>query len=61
MSGPTLSAGDVVKLGPTALEKHYVLHVWADDTVQLRQCTTGKIRNVQARRCVLVSDKRVAS
>jgi len=45
--------GDVVKLGPTAVEKHYVLHVWGDGTVQVRQNTTGKVRNVQAARCVL--------
>jgi hypothetical protein len=47
--------GDVVKLGPKAVEKHYVLRVWGDGTVQVRQNTTGKVRNVQARRCVPVT------
>lgn len=46
--------GDYVRLGPTAVEKHYVLRVGGDGTVQLRQASTGQVRNVRADRCVVV-------
>lgn len=50
-----IERGDVVRLGKTAVEKHYVVNVWGDGTVQVRQDSTGKVRNVRANRCVLVS------
>lgn len=49
-----IRTGDWVKLGPTAHEKHYVLAVFGDGTVRVRQSSTGKVRNVQGRRCVVL-------
>lgn len=56
-----IRTGDWVKLGPTAHEKHYVLAVFGDGTVRVRQSSTGKVRNVQGRRCVVLarSDRRI--
>lgn len=45
--------GDVVKLGLKAREKQFVMNVWADNTLQVRQASTGKVRNVAAGRAIL--------
>lgn len=50
------AVGDTVKLGPTAREKHHVMHApKGSDYVTVRQWTTGKIRDVRVDRCVVVS------
>ena len=53
MSSQRLKVGDTVKLGPTAREKHYVLSSPQGDYVEVRQCSTGKVRVVRKDRCIV--------
>jgi DNA-binding beta-propeller fold protein YncE len=55
MNYTRLTVGDTVKLGHTAREKHYVLSPPQGDYVEVRQCSTGKVRVVRRDRCVVVS------
>lgn len=50
-----INVGDVVRLGPKARERHFVLAVFVDGSVRVRQCSTGKTRDVRADRCVIYS------
>ncbi len=55
MSG--VERGQVVKLGPSAQELHTVIAIDGAvyPRVLLRQHTTGKLRWVQLRRCIVVA------
>lgn len=49
--------GDIVKLGRTAQETHTVIGSGGIGYLQVRQRSTGKVRIVQTKRCVLVAHK----